>query len=146
MNDDDLALQSWWTARLAETEPTLKGANITALWWSFSVTSDGIVTNADDINQCISIIAGTPQGADPHRPTFASGLYQHLDKPMNQAVPLVRRELIEAIDEWEPRVELDTLSIYPYSSNLSELTMQATWLIPNTVGTGTINVSVGLPS
>jgi uncharacterized protein len=133
---DEQNLSTWWTAKLATTEPTLSRARITAAWWSFDVTPapnttathiTAVVANADDINQCLGIIAQTPQGADPHRPDFASNVFSYIDWPIPEAQPYVVRELVGAVQKWEPRVTLDQLTVEPYKPSISSLRITAQW-------------------
>lgn len=65
-----------------------------------------VVTDADDINQAIHIILGTPKGSDPHRPLFGSDWYHWIDSPINLARPHIVREVVDALTRWEPRIEL----------------------------------------
>lgn len=55
------------------------------------------VTGIEDINQEVGLILTTPLGSIPHRPEFGSNIYQHLDKPMNIARPLIISEAYRAI-------------------------------------------------
>lgn len=136
---DTDALTSWWDEKLATTEPILSAANITAAWWSFDVSAPlpndstthttATVSDADDINQCLRIIASTPRGADPHRPTFASNVHNYLDWPIPEAQPYVVRELVQAVQLWEPRVQLDRLVVQPFKPSVSSLSVLADWSI-----------------
>ena len=65
-----------------------------------------MVTDADDINQCLHIIFLTPKGSDVHRPLFGCDWYKWIDSPVNIARPHIVREVTDAIKRWEPRIEL----------------------------------------
>jgi phage baseplate assembly protein W len=119
-------LTSWWAERTAEVDPTLAGVGVLSAWWSFGL-SDGIVQNADDIEQCLAIIAQVPHGNDPHRPGFASQVHKHLDKPIPEAAPFVIRELITAVRQWELRIKLDSLRLNAYEPSIAALTVRAEW-------------------
>jgi len=69
-----------------------------------------VVQGIDDINQCIYIILTTQKGSVPHRPTFGSNIYQYIDYPVQEAIPNIIREVIDAITEWEKRVEISQVS------------------------------------
>ena len=136
MDREDLAeLNTWWDAKLQTVEPTLKKSGITAAWWSFDVAQKqsgsayetAIVDNAQDVNQCLAIIANTPRGGDPHRPTFASNVHEYLDWPIPQAQPYVVRELVQAVQRWEPRIQLGSLTVQPFKPSISSLTVNAEW-------------------
>jgi phage baseplate assembly protein W len=68
--------------------------------------SEGI----DDINQCISIILSTPKSSVPHRPDFGSEIYNYVDYPVNEAIPNIIRESIDAIKEWETRIDIQNVT------------------------------------
>lgn len=135
-------LNEWWQATLETVEPTLSGAGITAAWWSFGIGADVIVQNRDDIEQCIKIIATTPRGLDPHRPTFASNVFEYIDRPIPQAIPYVIQELTGAVRKWEPRAHLDSLKVLPYTPTISGVSVQAEWSIPGSVVAGLLNITV----
>jgi len=79
--------------------------DIQATDWSTRVGLPGqVVEDADDINQCIGIILTTRLGSDPHRPLFGCNAWQHLDKPIPVARPLVVADVLEALELWEPRI------------------------------------------
>ena len=69
-----------------------------------------VVQGIDDINQCIQIILTTQKGSVPHRPTFGSDIYQYIDYPVQEAIPNIIREVIDAITEWETRVEVSQVT------------------------------------
>lgn len=85
-----------------------------------------VVTDIDDIAQCIVIILETPRGSDPHRPLFGSLLYLYIDAPINEARPLVVREVFQALRDWEPRIDVVkvTLTLSDTATMLCEVTWQ----------------------
>jgi len=70
---------------------------------SLSNTAD-IVTDGDDIKQCIYTILTTVKGSDPLRPTFGSDVYRFIDMPMNTAAPNLVLEVYNALEKWEKRI------------------------------------------
>jgi phage baseplate assembly protein W len=84
-----------------------------------------IVTGVADVNQCLYVILTTPRGADPHRPTFGSGLYRYLDHPIDSARPHLVREAVDAIRAWEPRVRV--LRVHISLSDLAALQCEVEW-------------------
>jgi len=98
-----------------------------------------IVEDFDDINQCIYIILATPKGSDPHRPEFGSDLWKYIDYPVDQAIPNVIREAIDAITTWEPRVE-----IVKITAEIIEAQVKFTieWKLKTTQTEETIEVTV----
>ena len=86
--------------------------DITSLHWQVCVNRPGeIVTDVDDITQCIQVILRTPKGADPHRPEFGCDLWQYIDWPIAAAQPHIIRETFDAIALWEPRAVVDSVTI-----------------------------------
>lgn len=86
---------------------TIRVDNIRATDWSPQIGAAGeIVENNDDIDQCIRIILTTRKGSDPHRPLFGCDAWLWLDKPANVAIPNIIRESVDALEMWEPRIDL----------------------------------------
>lgn len=93
---------------------TITLADITSADWSLRLDIPGqpgsgigkVVQGTTDVSQCIQIILTTPKGSDPLRPTFGTDLWQFIDYPLQTAIPLIVREVTEAITLWEPRVQL----------------------------------------
>lgn len=84
---------------------------ITYVDWQLKLNEIGsIAEGVDDINQCIAIILTTRKGSVPHRPTFGSNIYKYLDYPVNEASPNIIREATDAINLWETRIKLTSLS------------------------------------
>lgn len=107
---------------------------------SFQLSTIGvgaIVTGLEDIRQCIDFILRTVKGSDPLRPTFGSDVFDYIDKPLNIAIPNIKKAIFEAIDLWEPRVKIETISHevkdydllfnVTYSITDDELTDTITW-------------------
>ena len=74
--------------------------------WSLSLTPTEVVQGLADIQQCIYIILTTQKGTDPTRPDFGCGIYEYIDKPINIALPNMKREIAEAIATYEQRVKI----------------------------------------
>ena len=86
-------------------------SSIQSLHWQPKLGHTDIVENINDIDQCIRIILGTPQGSDPHRPEFGCGIYKYIDMPIDQARPYIVREVVDAIRLWEPRCVLEKVVV-----------------------------------
>ncbi len=71
---------------------------------------DSIVTGADDVKQCIGTILLTRKGEDPLRPHFGSRLFDWVDRPVNTAVPNMKKEMLEAIRLFEPRIKVKKIT------------------------------------
>lgn len=141
-SEDAENLATWWAEKLETVDETLVNAGVTSAWWSFGLGADVIVQNADDIEQCLTVIATTPRGVDPHRPGFASNIYDYLDRPIPQATPFVIRELITAVERWEPRIALDALSVEAFSPDIAGVTVRADWSIPQSTVESSLRIEV----
>ncbi|HYG50495.1 MAG TPA: GPW/gp25 family protein [Flavobacteriales bacterium] len=94
-------------------------SNIKSQNWSLNKDTQGeVVTDIEDINQCIYIIITTIKGTDPLRPTFGCGVWEHVDKPANVAVPNMIREIAKAIAEFEPRAEVQKITFELAEANV----------------------------
>jgi phage baseplate assembly protein W len=79
--------------------------------WQLSLQGVGqILTDVDDINQCILTILTTVKGSDPLRPEFGVDIYKYIDAPVTTAVPNLIREIIQGIELWETRIRLTSVN------------------------------------
>lgn len=69
-----------------------------------------MVQGIDDINQCFGFILTTQTGTDPLRPLFGVDLLASVDKPVNVMAPRLVKAIIEAIADYEPRVDLNSVN------------------------------------
>jgi phage baseplate assembly protein W len=98
-------------------------ADITAVDWSLELDSTtglgagagigGVVQGVADVEQCITIILTTPRGSDILRPDFGADLYQYLDRPITQSLAAIVRDVTAAIEKWEPRARLLSVTAAP---------------------------------
>ena len=103
----------------------VRTSDLTSADWSPKVGSPGeVVTELDDIDQCIAIILTTRKGSDPHRPLFGCDAWLWIDKPANVAMPNIILEAVDSLEEWEPRMDL--VSIKP-QINGSQITILVEW-------------------
>jgi phage baseplate assembly protein W len=66
----------------------------------------------NSIMQNVKVILSTIKGSDIHRPDFGSNLYLYLDQPLTAvARGKVMAEIVEAIEEWEPRVRVRNVAL-----------------------------------
>lgn len=70
-----------------------------------------LVTDTQDVDQCIRIILSTPRGSAPHRPEFGSSLHLYLDYPVSVARPHIVREAVGSLRQWEPRIEIVSVDV-----------------------------------
>lgn len=84
-----------------------------------------VVTDIDDIAQCIVIILETPRGSEPHRPLFGSLVHLYIDAPINEARPHVVREAFQALRDWEPRIDVVRVTLTP--SDVAAMLCEVIW-------------------
>ena len=117
-----------------------KLSEITYIDWQFKLDSiGGVAEGIEDINQCIAIILRTPKGSVPHRPTFGSDIYKYIDYPVTSAKANIIRESIDAINLWETRVIVDSVSI---DINENQLNVKVQWKLKDSSQTGTAEVQL----
>ncbi|MEI8128523.1 MAG: GPW/gp25 family protein [bacterium] len=109
--------------------------------WQCKLNDIGSVAEGlEDINQCIAIILSTQKGSVPHRPTFGSDILKYVDTPVNIAKPNIIREVIDAINLWETRVNVDSVTV---EINETQLNIKVQWSLKEDSSTsGTSEVSV----
>lgn len=78
--------------------------------WQMSLAKpDTIVEGREDIEQCIDVILKTRKGEDPLRPHFGCGIFDYIDRPVNTSIPSMKKEILDAIARYEPRVQIVSL-------------------------------------
>ena len=78
--------------------------------WQVAVSGTGdIAEGISDIRQCVGIIITTSKGSDPLRPEFGTDIYKLVDKPVNVAAPAIVKEILTALQLWEPRIRVKRL-------------------------------------
>ena len=106
--------------------------------WQLSLTGLGeLVTNADDINQCLNTILATQKGTDPMRFDFGIDLISHIDKPVTLQAPALVNEIITQVAAYETRIKLKTVN---YNAIVTGQTLYVlTWFYkPGTVLNGRV--------
>ena len=103
-----------------------------------------LVTDVDDVSQCIHIIISTPKGSDPHRPLFGSNIHLYIDYPINRARPYLVREITDALRSWEPRIKV--IRVRVEVTDIAELSCYVEWqFAADVVGDAFVtNLSLGL--
>ena len=111
---------------------------ITYIDWQYKLNDIGSVAEGiEDINQCIAIIITTPKGTVPHRPTFGSDVYKYVDYPIISAKPNIIRETIDAINMWEKRIKVDSVSV---ENNEEQLKVKVQWSLVDSDYKGNVEV------
>ncbi len=117
-----------------------KLSEITYVDWQYKLNKIGdVAEGVDDINQCISIILTTRKGSVPHRPTFGSNIYKYVDYPVNEAVPNITRETIDAIKQWETRITVNKVTV---EINKTQILIKVEWTLNGSKTRGMANVTL----
>jgi phage baseplate assembly protein W len=91
---------------MPQTVTSLRSTN-----WQISTAGFGVVAEGlEDVRQCLDIILRTTKGTDSFRPEFGSDIYQYIDYPVNVAVANIKRSILEAVEIWEKRVKVVSIS------------------------------------
>lgn len=129
--------------------------DITSADWQLSYTPGKVEQGIKDVWQCIWTILTTEKGTDPTRPDFGCGIYTYIDKPVNIAVPNMKREIAQAIARYERRVKiiriLHTVEGDQTTSNKGtvslgnggQITFKIEWKFSDTIGETTISYGTG---
>ncbi len=105
-------------------------SDIAAADWSIKLETPGsVVEGLDDINQCLRIILQTPKGSRPHEPLFGCDAWKYLDAPMGEAIPRIIIEVYDAIEMWEPRAHLISVTPDMTEAATGRLTLRLSWKI-----------------
>lgn len=119
--------------------------------WSLAVGAIGnVVEGIDDINQCIITLLSTQKGSDPFRPDFGSDVWDWIDRPLNIAVPNMKRAIFEAVALWEQRVIVTRVDhVFQNETGRQEPIFSGAkfnigWKLKRTQTTGSVEVTLGL--
>ncbi len=94
------------------------------------VDTSELVFNEHSINQSILTILDTRRGTRVFRRNFGSALADLVFLPLTETTKLrIYREIVQAIKDWEPRIELVTTDILPDPEN-QQWFVELTYRIP----------------
>lgn len=112
----------------------------------FSDRIGKVVTDADDINQCLYVILTTRKGSEPHRPLFGCDALDYIDAPIDTARPHIVREVTDAIRQWEPRVKLVSVRLVADvdAASMGATTIQIEWRYADGVESQVFSANVSL--
>lgn len=99
--------------------------NAISTYWQLSTLGVGFIAEGlEDIRQCIDLILRTRKGTAPLNPLFGSDVFDWLDKPVNQAIPNIKKAILESVGIWEPRVQVQKIA---HEIEVSHLTFHVTY-------------------
>ena len=85
---------------------------LTYLHWQLSPhNADAPIEGIDDIHQSIVNILSTRKGTDILRPQFGSNHFDYIDQPDDIAIPNFVQSIINALEDWEPRIVVERVEI-----------------------------------
>jgi uncharacterized protein len=94
------------------TDHLAHGTDFVGAGWAFPVGVDAtgrvaLVTRDREIQESIRLILGTVPGERPMRPEFGCRIHEHVFGPANASTAgRIGHDVREAIERWEPRVDL----------------------------------------
>ncbi len=106
--------------------------------WGFPVGVDGkgglvLSRSEHDIEQAIKIILGTPQGERVMRPEFGSKIHEFVFAPNNSTTAgLVAYYVREALDRWEPRIDVTGVDVQPDLTDPARLIINIKYSVRST--------------
>lgn len=114
----------------------------TAQNWQLSTAGPGyVVEGVDDIAQSIILILTTEKGSDPMRPSFGADISRHVDRPLPLAAANIKREIISAVNLWEPRIVLKSVRHKVAAEN--RLDFLVGWQLVGGETSGEVSVTFG---
>jgi len=94
-------------------------------WPLGSVDADGRLRWALDdasVREVMLNILLTRPGERLQRPQFGAGLLHFIHQPNNETTRhLIASQTLKALQQWEPRVEVDEVEVHPSPDNLAEV-------------------------
>lgn len=85
----------------------------------------------DDIRQSWTMILNTVKGSDPLRPEFGSGIFDYIDKPIDQFEGEFLAQAVRDLEQWEKRTTITQVSRSIIGSQVI-LVIKATYTETNT--------------
>jgi phage baseplate assembly protein W len=111
--------------------------------WAMSISKEGeVVTDLDDIAQCILLITNTRRGSNALRPEFGTEIWRWIDKPINIAIPNIKREILQAVRLYEKRASIT--SITHELTDVAHLTFSIEFKFASTGQTQTTDITFSL--
>jgi len=90
-----------------------------------------VVEGIADVSQCLAVILMTIPGSVPHEPEFGCGLWEYLDRPVQEVQGYLLSEVVKAIRRWEPRVAV-TGVLFEFSDEYSGLSVEVRYTLIET--------------
>lgn len=75
-----------------------------------TVGPGAVATGLENIRQCIDLILRTIKGSDPLRPEFGCDVFRFSDRPYNIAIPNMKKAIVDALNLWETRITVSSIT------------------------------------
>ena len=84
----------------------------------------------EDVQEAIRVIIGTAPGERPMRPEFGCGIHDYVFESIDAyTVSCVEREILIALDRWEPRIDVLDVEIGMERAGSGELQIELTYAL-----------------
>jgi uncharacterized protein len=92
-----------------------------------------LVSGSDDINEAIMLILSTAPGERPMRPNFGCGIHDYVFESVDAyVVGRLEREIRIAIDRWEPRIEIQEITVDTSEAEAGRLPIEIKYVVSAT--------------
>jgi len=99
----------------------------TAPYWQLAFGQAGqAVMGLDEIAQSVALIVQTPLGSLPGQPDLGCDISSQLDRPLSTAIPLMIQSVFQALQAWEPRINVLRVGVSPVS--LGAVILSVVWV------------------
>jgi len=86
-----------------------------------------------DVEKAMKVILSTAPGERPMRPAFGCRIWNLLFEPINaNTLALMEDAVREAMSRWEPRIDIDTVTVAPDASGVGAVTIDIAYRIRST--------------
>ena len=82
----------------------------TTNWQHAHGTYGGVVTDLEDVEQCIATICGCEKGTVIYNPNLGLPLKNYMDKPVISVIPELRQVIKMELEYQEPRITVDSVA------------------------------------
>lgn len=106
-------------------------------WQHKRGTIGDVVTDTEDIEQCLETICTTAKGTVVHNPNIGLPIMEYLDKPLNIIAPQLKLMIKEELQYQEPRIKIDTVTLQANEDGL--LNIKINHIYENVLRTKEIN-------
>lgn len=106
--------------------------------WQFPVNTDGrgdieLSVGVKDIEEAIRLILDTAKGERVMRPEFGCGIHDYVFATVDQStLTLIKTSVNDALREWEPRIEVQSVEISTAEIDLGKLLIRIDYRVIDT--------------